>query len=60
MLPDSGGVAVTDKQGRFRFGGVLAGEHRCVARGARGEEVEVSLTVPGAAALTLAVPSASR
>jgi len=41
------GMAASDKNGRFIFGRVPAGEYTCKARGPDGAETEATLTVPG-------------
>jgi uncharacterized protein DUF4255/carboxypeptidase family protein len=61
MLLETGGWAVTDAAGRFRFGGVTPGKYSCVARGTRGTQAEAEATVPGGAvSLTLAAAPATR
>ena len=46
-LPDSGQLASTDADGRFRFDRLAPGRHRLVARGADGTEASADLDVPG-------------
>jgi hypothetical protein len=47
VMPDLGKWTSSDREGRFRFDGVAAGEHRVVARTASGEEAAAMVTVPG-------------
>jgi hypothetical protein len=47
VLPDVGGFAVTDAEGRFSLGSVGAGKHRLQARAADGAEAEAEAAVPG-------------
>lgn len=46
-LPETGRFTETDDDGEFRFERVPPGEHRCVARTSDGDEIELSVTVPG-------------
>ena len=48
VLPETGGFAVADAEGRFSVASVRAGSHRLKARGADGGEAETSADVPGA------------
>lgn len=60
VLPDVGKWTSTDREGRFRFDGVRAGEHRVVARTSSGEEAAAMVTVPGQGVdLELRAPSAT-
>jgi hypothetical protein len=47
VLPETGGFAVADAQGRFSVTSVRAGSHRLQVRGADGGEAEASADVPG-------------
>jgi hypothetical protein len=47
VLPETGGFAVTDAEGRFSVGSVRAGSHRLQARAADGADAEVAVDVPG-------------
>jgi hypothetical protein len=46
-IPELGRMTSSDKDGRFVFDGVRAGEHRVVARTAAGEEASAVAKVPG-------------
>jgi len=50
VMPDSGRMTSTDRDGRFVFDGVRPGEYRVVARTATGEEASGTATVPGGGA----------
>jgi hypothetical protein len=50
VMPDLGRWTTSDRDGRFLFDGVRAGEHRVVARTAAGEEVGGTVKVPGGGA----------
>jgi hypothetical protein len=57
-LPDTGAWVEADASGRFQFGRIAAGRHRCLARGADGSTGEAELVVPGAgASLQLGAPA---
>jgi hypothetical protein len=47
VLPETGGFAVTDAEGRFSVGSVRAGSHRLQARAADGGDAEAAADVPG-------------
>jgi hypothetical protein len=47
VLPDTGGFAVTDAEGRFSVGSVRGGSHRLQVRAADGAEAEAAADVPG-------------
>ncbi len=47
VLPETGGFAVTDAEGRFSVGSVRAGSHRLRVRAADGTEAEAAADVPG-------------
>ena len=47
VLPETGGFAVTDAEGRFSVGSVRAGAHRLQVRAADGAEAEADAVVPG-------------
>jgi Pvc16 N-terminal domain/Carboxypeptidase regulatory-like domain len=47
VLPDTGGFAVTDADGRFTLASVRAGRHRLRVRSAAGAEADASVEVPG-------------
>jgi hypothetical protein len=47
VLPETGGFAVTDAEGRFSLGSVRAGGHRLQVRAADGTEAEAAADVPG-------------
>ena len=47
VLPETGGFAVTDADGRFTLASVRAGRHRLQVRAASGAEAEASVDVPG-------------
>ncbi len=47
VLPDTGGFAVTDADGRFILASVRAGRHRLQVRAASGAEAHASVDVPG-------------
>ncbi len=60
-LPDAGAFTTTGPDGRFTFGHVSAGSHRCVVRGPDGTEAEQELIVPGPGAdVALAVEAPAR
>ena len=50
VLPDAGGYATADEQGRFFLRDVPPGQHRLLARSTDGTEAEGVLDVPGARA----------
>jgi Pvc16 N-terminal domain/Carboxypeptidase regulatory-like domain len=50
VLPDIGGFAVADPDGRFTLGSLPAGRHRLLARGAGGGEASADVNVPGPSA----------
>ncbi len=47
VLPEVGGFAVTDAEGRFTIASVSAGRHRLGVRAASGAEAEAKADVPG-------------
>src|SRR5215211_1497963 len=47
VMPDLGRWTTSDRDGRFLFDGVRAGDHRLVARTAAGDEVGGTVKVPG-------------
>ena len=47
VLPDHGAWTASSGDGRFRFGPLVAGTYRCIARTADGLEAEADVTVPG-------------
>ncbi len=47
VLPETGGFAVTDAEGRFSVASVRAGSHRLRVRAADGAEAEAAADVPG-------------
>ena len=48
VLPESGGLAVTDADGRFTLAALRAGRHALRVRGTTGAEAEATADVPGA------------
>ena len=46
MLPDTGLVAVSDQDGRFRFSQLRSGEHHIVARGPDGRVADATMRLP--------------
>jgi hypothetical protein len=48
VLPESGGLAVTDPQGRFTLAALRAGRHALKVRGTTGAEADATAAVPGA------------
>jgi uncharacterized protein DUF4255/carboxypeptidase family protein len=47
VLQETGQLAVTDGQGRFRFDRLQSGSYTVVARGPDGKETKASLAIPG-------------
>ncbi len=47
VLPDSGGLAVTDADGRFTLAALRAGRHALRVRGTSGAEADAAADVPG-------------
>jgi len=47
VLPETGGFAVTDADGRFTLASVRAGRHRLQVRAASGAEAQAAVDVPG-------------
>jgi len=58
-MPDLGAWAASDVGGRFRLARVAPGTHRVVARTIAGNEVETTVTVPGAG-VDVVVPDARK
>jgi Pvc16 N-terminal domain/Carboxypeptidase regulatory-like domain len=59
-LVETGQLAITDADGRFRFDRLRAGAYTVRARGQNGEEAEAPLTIPGQGAeISLAQPKAA-
>jgi Pvc16 N-terminal domain/Carboxypeptidase regulatory-like domain len=58
-VPDLGAWTASDVAGRFRLARVAPGTHRVLVRTIAGQEVEVSVTVPGAG-VDVVVPSARK
>jgi Pvc16 N-terminal domain/Carboxypeptidase regulatory-like domain len=47
VLPESGGLAVTDAEGRFTLAALRAGRHALKVRGTTGAEADAAADVPG-------------
>jgi hypothetical protein len=59
VLPDLGAWSESDEQGRFRLARLPRGEHRLLARGPGGTELETTLAVPRPAA-DITLPSSAK
>jgi hypothetical protein len=57
LLIETGALAVTDRDGRFHFDRLPAGEYHVRARGGDGNEAQGELTVPGSGADLVLAPA---
>jgi hypothetical protein len=50
VLPEASAFCTTDDDGVFRFDGIIPGRYRCLVRTDAGDDAEIELVVPNAAA----------